>query len=156
MWLPWSIFLIWNLFFTLYEIRPKFLATTLILSSLIFAITRIYLAAAGHTLVFTENKYPPNIYYLSYGIFFTTFFYWLHKTLLQKKLFPMLLEKWFGFFSKYSYSLFFIHFLFVIISVNTMPYKLLHWWGFFVVIMAVSIATQMGLNKIMSATAAQR
>lgn len=58
--------------------------------------------------VLTNNKYPPNIFYLSYGISFTYFFLIIGSfKFFQKEIIRRIIE----FLSKNSYFLFFIHFI---------------------------------------------
>ncbi|PIZ62634.1 hypothetical protein COY16_03815 [Candidatus Roizmanbacteria bacterium CG_4_10_14_0_2_um_filter_39_13] len=147
MWLPWTAFLIFVYWFTQEEEKRWFPWYALVLFTIGFFLSRFILIFNSHTLVFTENKYPPNFYYLSYGTVLITFLYYFHRFLTRKKLFTSWLQKWFDFLSRHSYSLFFIHFLYVYILKDLTNYRSLEWWGFFGVITMVSVFTQMVINK---------
>ena len=148
MWLPWTAFLIFVYWFTQDEEKRWFPWYVLVLFTVGFFLSRFVLISSNHTLVFTENKYPPNFYYLSYGIALITFLYYLHRFLTRKRLFASWLQKVFDFLSKHSYSLFFIHFLFVYILKDLTNYRSLEWWGFFGTILSLSILTQIGINQL--------
>ncbi len=150
MWLPWTAFLIYVYVLVKNEKRQWFPLYVAALSIIAFFASRYVLVEMGKSLVLTENKYPPNLYYLSYGIFFTTILYYSHRFLTRKKLFATWLQKWFDFLSRHSYSLFFIHFLFVYLLKDIGDYRKLQWWGFFGVITVVSIFAQIILNRARS------
>ena len=147
MWLPWSAFLVFTYWFVKNEKKWWFPICVITLSLIAFFVSRNILHEIGHTLVFTENKYPPNLYYLTYGILTTTLLYYSHRFLTTHNLFAHWLQKWFDFLSKYSYPLFFIHFLYVYILKDLVNYRKLQWWGFFGTILLLSIITQMVINK---------
>jgi len=148
MWLPWSAFLIFVYWFVQNEEHIWFPWYIIVLFTGGFLISRYILLATNHTLIFTENKYPPNFYYLSYGIVMTTALYYFHRFLAAYNLFATWLQKVFNFLSRHSYSLFFIHFLYVYLLQGLVDYRRLQWWGFFGVIFTLSILTQMIINKM--------
>lgn len=148
MWLPWAAFLIYAYVLVKNEKKQWFPLYVITLSIIAFFVSRYVLFENGRSLVLTENKYPPNLYYLSYGIFFTTILYYSHRFLTAHNLFAHWLQKWFDFLSKHSYSLFFIHFLFVYILKDLTNYRSLEWWGFFGIILSLSILTQIGINQL--------
>ncbi|PJC32434.1 hypothetical protein CO051_03280, partial [Candidatus Roizmanbacteria bacterium CG_4_9_14_0_2_um_filter_39_13] len=148
MWLPWSAFLIFAFWFVKNEKKWWFPIYAITLSLIAFFVSRSILLEIGHTLVFTENKYPPNLYYLSYGILSTTLIYYFHRFLIEHNLFAHWLQKIFDFFSRHSYSLFFIHFLFVYILKEWMDYREIGAWGFFGAILFLSTLTQIGINQL--------
>ena len=147
MWLPWTFFLVFALLFTEQKKNNYFFIGTVILSALAFFITRDILQAQGKTLVLTENKYPPNLYYLSYGIFFTTVMYYIHRLCSGNIFYKKYLQLPFDFLSVNSYSLFFIHFLFVKIFVDSGAYKNMGPWLFFAVLMILAILVQISINN---------
>ncbi|MBP9691332.1 acyltransferase family protein [Candidatus Woesebacteria bacterium] len=146
MWLPWSFFLIYTILFAKHG-QNKFVGITILfVSAVVFLVTRDIREMIGGSLVLTENKYPPNLNYLSYGIFFTTLFYYAHSFLDAKKWYPTALQKAFDFLSNNSYSLFFIHFLYLRWIVNEGLHKAWGWFGFFVILVIISSATQLIWN----------
>lgn len=151
MWLPWTFFLVFTLFFTEQKKNTYFFVGTVIVSIVTFFITRDILQNQGRTLVLTENKYPPNLYYLSYGIFFTTIMYYLHQVSSRNRFYTMYVQPSFDYLSTHSYSLFFIHFLFVKVFVDYDVHKMLGPWWFFLVLLILSVFVQMGISSLVSA-----
>ncbi|MDA1316670.1 MAG: hypothetical protein O3B87_01445, partial [bacterium] len=147
MWIPWMVYLIFTLFYAKGLLSHKMVGLLLVLSALTFFVTRGVLIETDHTLTLTENKYPPNIFYLSYGIFWTILLYELHSFLDTRNVIPITVRKSFDFLSTYAYSLFFIHFWYVVILQKVIDYKMLEWWGFFGVVLGASIVTQVAINK---------
>src|SRR5437879_5407579 len=60
-----------------------------------------------HSLLFYDNKYPPTLYYLSFGIVLTM----LSSLLLSLIQFPENIQKVLSLISKNSYGLFFVHYI---------------------------------------------
>lgn len=147
MWLPWSFFLAMSLLFAVHEKNIRFYIGTACIAALAFIITRDIVSTQGNTLVLTENKYPPNLYYLSYGIFFTAIIYKLHQSASKTPIVTKWIQPYFDFLSKHSYSLFFIHFLFVKLFVDFGWHKDIGWISFFVFLMGISTAVQLGINE---------
>lgn len=148
MWLPWCVYLIFTMFYAKQSISKKSIVAMLVVSVLVYIVSRGVLIGAGRSLTLTENKYPPNIFYLSYGIFWTILLYELHAFLDARGVIPRIIQRSFDFMSTYSYSLFFIHFWYVTILRKVIDYQMLGWLGFFAVILALSVITQVVINKI--------
>lgn len=149
MWLGWSFFLGYTLLFANSKNKKFFILSSLIVSGLTFLISRDFIIVQGKNLTLTENKYPPNIFYIAYGIFFTSLFYSIHKYLLSKSSFFIKnIQAIFDFMSKNSYSMFFIHFIFVRILTGTNTYKTLGIWWFFVIVTVFSTITQILINSV--------
>lgn len=142
MWIPWSLVIMFALFFTELEKNKKFIIGSILVSGAIFFLARTYQSLTFHTLYHYSNKYPPNIYHLSYGIFVTLIIY---KFSQYNLLLPFRLL--FGFLSKFSYSIFFIHVL-VIYFLNHFLKVKFHWISFFVSVLAISLVVQVILNRI--------
>lgn len=143
MWLPWSTLAFFTIFFIKNEKNWKKLSLTAIAFIIIFFILRIIEARIGHNLTQFENKYPPTLYHLSYGIFSTIIIFWLSK----KNFFSYFnFEKLLYFLSLNSYSLFFIHIL-VMYSLNWFDLKTNYWFTFFLIIIGTSSIIQLVLNR---------
>ncbi len=142
MWLPWSLIILFSWFFAKYERRGWSYAFIIVITFIIFIITRAYLAGFGKSLVFIANKYPPNLYYLSYGMLGTAFIYWLSTKNVFKPF-----EKVINYFSLHSYNIFFIHLWLIIAFVNFMNIKIFTWWQFFAIILGLTILIQSLINK---------
>lgn len=141
MWLPWSLILGFSYLFV--KLKTKKIALLLlgIVCCSMYLFLHIYLVTHGDSTIFRENKYPPNLYYLSYGMASIIFLYLLA---------PMFrwLEGPITFLSTYSYQLFFIHYFFLILFVHFKALLMLPWWIFFAVVLGISLTTLLVLNKL--------
>lgn len=142
-WLPWSVIPIFTYFFVLWEHKKYLTVYSTFISGLIFAFSYYLEIISKHNLGMYENKYPPTIYFLSYGIFMISLIYLLSKLLIRNKI----LTKAISFFSLYSYSIYFIHYMILIILASQLIY--FHSWiYFFLSILISTIAIQLGINKL--------
>lgn len=144
MWLPWSLIIFFTYFFTNHEKSKTFLKKMLLATGWIFLILNaVQIAYLYHPLLY-DNKYPPNLYHLSYGIFWTCLLILLER---QGIFNYSPLRSLLHFLSKYSYPIFFIHFLLLYMIVQFQPVLLgnLHWWGFFGVLLFGSLGIQSGI-----------
>jgi len=147
MWLPWSAIILFTYFFVSSKNKDRFITISIIVGFLVYFFGRYLLAMQGKTLVFTENKYPPNIYYLAYGLFWISILYTFHNKL---SIFVRPFQPFFDFMSRHSYSLFFIHFFYLSIITTTFSYKKIPWWGLSIFLLVISLITQMGLNYLLN------
>ena len=152
MWLPWSLVLIVTYLVVRYESKKWFLPAIITTFLSLYIASRAFLLYSGDTLTLTENKYPPNIYYLSYGIFLMLLLYSIYKKYSSKIGF---IQKYFDYFSTYSYSLFFIHFLILYYFLDFTEYEKMQWWGLFGIIIIISVVAQSILNRIQAFTSSQ-
>lgn len=147
MWLPWSIFIYFSYFFSKLK-NKKELFFSFIFFTLVFAGAYYFKLYRNQSLSLFNNKYPPNIYYLSYGLVATTLLYLLSVIGLFKNI---LIAKIVSFFSRYSYTLFFIHFLIIDIF-NWVDIRktfyISNWFIYFILIITLSYSTQKLLNFI--------
>lgn len=144
MWLPWSLIIFFTIYFLQNREDQKKLNILAVLSLLIYGLAYLLEAKIGHTLTHYANKYPPTIYQLSYGVFWTILLYQLSK----KNIFRFFnFDKFLNFFSINSYELFFIHIL-VIFVFSWLKIRFFHWTIFFAVIMFLSIMIQLMINKM--------
>lgn len=144
MWLPWSVLAFFTIFFIKNEKNWKKLFLAAVSSIIIFFILRAFEIKIGHNLTQFENKYPPTLYHLSYGIFSIIIIFWLSK----KNLFSYFnFDKLLNFLSINSYSLYFIHIL-IMYSLSWINLKTNHWFTFFLIIISVSSTIQIFLNWI--------
>ena len=143
--LPWSLVILFSWYFSKYEGRRAFYPLTFFVLVIIFTIAFAVQNRLGNDLLFISNKYPPNLYYLSYGMLSVTLIYYLAK----KGLFDFF-QKPIYFLSVNSYHLFFIHLFLIIAASEFIQLKQLAWWQFFAIIFALTLAVQLVLNKIRS------
>lgn len=145
MWLPWSLIILFSWYFARYETRKLFYPLTLVGTGLLFVGLYFLKDTFGNAFEFIKNKYPPNLYYLSYGMFSVTVIYYLAKG----RLFDAF-HKQIHFLSANSYTIFFIHLWLVIAFSEFMNIQRFVWWQFFAIILVLTLAVQLLINKIRS------
>lgn len=143
MWLPWSLVILFSWYFARYEKRKFFYPLTLLGTGLLFVSLYLLKDAFVNSFEFFKNKYPPNLYYLSYGMFSITVIY----SLAIRGLFDVL-NKPIQFLSTNSYSIFFIHLWLIIALSEFMNIQRLTWWVFFLIILVLTLFAQFVLNAL--------
>ncbi len=146
MWAPWLSISIGSFYVVNFERNRWFTVTVSILSFLLFLAARFFQKAYHHSLLFYHNKYPPNIYYLAYGIFWINLLLLLFRKFLRHS--PV--KKIFDFFSYYSYSIFFIHYLVIYVVTKFFDYRKLNWCSFFLLVLFLSASIQRLINRLSS------
>jgi len=144
MWFPWSLVVIYTFYFdSLWKNRKVFFFTTLIFGFLFFATQQWILIPLKHSVSHYANKYPPNLYHLSYSLFALNILYYLS----QIKIFSHpFVQNIIHFFSINSYELFFIHILVIEVVWKWMrPHD---WVAFFLIVTGISVVVQLGMNMV--------
>ncbi len=144
MWLPWSLIPLFTLFFVLNEHKKNILLCISVLSGLIFAVSYYLLIIAGHNPGMYENKYPPTIYFLSYGTLMISLLYLLSSFIIKNKS----ITKLFSFFSLYSYSIYFIHYTSLVILTEWIKPLKFNWITFSMAVLSITVIIQMGINHV--------
>lgn len=144
MWLPWSTIPFFSLFFVLYEKRKLFIFVSFIVLLFLFLSTYQIERALHHQVGFFQNKYPPNIYFLLYGMLSIIVLYFLARFILLSVWLTALAN----FFSRYSYSLYFIHYVVLIVGASLLHIFSFNWFTFFVSVLSATVAIQFGNNFI--------
>jgi len=144
MWISWSLVIMFALFFVELEKNKKFVIGAIVVSGVLFFLSRAYQGLTFHTLYQYNNKYPPNIYHLSYGIFATLI---LYKISQYNLLLPF--RKLFAYLSKFSYSIYFIHILVIYVVTIFMKIKF-NWVSFFFTVLILSLIIQIIINRVWS------
>lgn len=146
MWLPWSLIIIFTWYFVKRGNNKNFLFYSTIISGLTFLSLRFLEIAIRHPLSHYDNKYPSNLYHLSYGIFGVCVLYYLAKSRLME-FYP--LRNLLHFLSINSYSIYFLHFLilYYFILYQRSWVTNLNWYGFFTVLLISTFTLQIVLNK---------
>jgi fucose 4-O-acetylase-like acetyltransferase len=145
MWLPWSLVLIYTYIFNeLKEYKKLFLIVTVICFALYYLLPILVLKPLGRSLFMYDNKYPPNLYHLAYGIGCVNVLYMLSKWKLFSNYFVQTIV---NFFSTYSYTIFFIHIL-VIYVVTVFFHFHFNWVTFFLAVTGITMLTQLAYNGI--------
>ncbi len=129
MWIPWSLILVLGIYTYKLDQKISNLKIQLIrYSKVVFISAILYLifyalwVHLDKSLILINNKYPPNLYYLFYGIS-VSFIILILGTLYFMK--ATILEKFITFISTNSYQLFFIHFIILDIILTTSSQSLI-------------------------------
>jgi peptidoglycan/LPS O-acetylase OafA/YrhL len=145
MWLPWTTIIIFSWFFAKFEEQKWMTQIVILLSGLTFFITWNIQNALNHPLTQFGNKYPPNLFHLSYGILGITVLY----VLAKKGAFNFSpLKNLMLFLSRYSYEIFFVHFFILFVALDFLDEKKFGWIGFFLLIFGSTLVVQCGMNKL--------
>lgn len=141
MWVPWSLVILFSIFFIKFEAKKWFFPSIIIVSFVLYLVLGFVLANLNHNLSFVNNKYPPNLYLLSFGFFAITLLFWLAKLKVFKPL-----SSGISFLSLNSYNIYFIHY-FILYFVRIFA-KNLPWYGIFLLVLASSVLVQIFINEV--------
>ena len=144
MWLPWSLMILVSWLFV--KFHNRITAAYLAISSTVTVLLlSFYLSVQNHSLLLIDNKYPPNLYYLLYGVAWISGLWFILSFVdLKKKGWDIV-----RFFSLNSYSIFFIHFW--VFTFMRVVLKLdLHWGYLFVIVVVLSVLIQKGISLVSS------
>ena len=142
MWLPWSVVALFSWYYIKHQKQSLFLPLTMSVSLFLFSLLKLVLSSTHHSLILFDNKYPPNLYHLAYGLFLTALLSFIFKAEFFRFA-PIKISL--SFLSKKSYSLFFIHY--VVVYVLTMFYKISFTWiSFFIYVLTATIIIQLILT----------
>lgn len=138
MWVPWLTIVFMGWFFVRYENRKILWVVGPLISLLFFLSLRAVQRNLGHSLIMFDNKYPPNLYHLSYGALAVFILFFLAK----KGAFNFLpLKKVLEFLSLHSFPVYFIHW--IIIYALTLFFKIkFQWVGFFLTVLFLTLMVQ--------------
>ncbi|MEK7070279.1 MAG: acyltransferase, partial [Patescibacteria group bacterium] len=106
MWLPWMSVVFYAWFFVENKNKKHYLIEiSFFILLAIFVLSLFTLWYLNNSLLHFDNKFPPNIFHLSYGLILTTLLF----VFFQKFQLPRAISSTLSFFSKHSYSVYFIH-----------------------------------------------
>lgn len=144
-WLPWSLMILVSWFFVKFHNRLTLLYV-FISSTVTALILSFYLSVQNHSLVFFDNKYPPNLYYLLYGVAWISGLWFVFSFIdLEKKRWDIV-----RIFSVNSYSIYFIHF-WIFTFIRVVLKSDLHWGYLFAIVMISSVLVQKTFNAFAKA-----
>lgn len=144
MWFPWSLIIFFVYYFVKYESSKKFLYSAFFFSTLTFILIRFIEIKINHPLSQYENKYPPNLYHLAFGISAISLFYIIAKTGI---FYFKPIKNFLHFFSKHSYSVFFLHYFLIFIFMLSFTFKF-NWLTFFFTIFITTAIIQKTISWI--------
>ncbi len=119
------------------DIKPKLRNAILILAFLIFVGLFIQGLVLHHDLSFINNKYPPNLFIISYGLITCLGLYYL----AERGVFNYLLGP-LSFISSHSYSIYFVHYSLLIFFASFLNRVHLTWYIFFTLILGLTLIIQ--------------
>jgi len=148
MWLPWSVIVLFSFFFVRFARKRFFPFLIIFISVTIFFVFQAVESLRHVSLNLYDNKYPPNIFFLSYGVFWIIILFFV----AQKHLFSFFpVKHLFLFLSRYSYSLFFIHYFFLYLLSTTVQIIHVHFITFFLSVVCASVgATYLHIKLLRS------
>ncbi|HXS15385.1 MAG TPA: acyltransferase [Candidatus Saccharimonadales bacterium] len=147
MWIPWSLIFIVGLFSFVFKNTSykKLFIFLSILSGILFLLLFPLWPHLSRSVNFSDNKYPPNLYYLSFALSGTGVLF-----LFSIKIVSFIPQWLYMYVSQKSYSLFFIHFIFLdLIMTLQQKYSLLTIPVELVLVIGSSIVMSLLLDKIM-------
>lgn len=143
MWLPWSLLIVFTLLVAKNENKKWFFLSGFFFWLIVFFTLQYLQIFLHHSLTMYDNKYPPNLYHLSFGIISIIVLYCIAK----RGVFSLPgIKKLFSFFSINSYSLFFIHWLVIYILTVFFHFKF-NPISFFITVLFLSLIIQIIINE---------
>lgn len=139
MWLPWSFMGLFAIFYLHFEKNEEILNLSYLYFGVLFIGLECMQYIWKHTISIYPNKYPPNLLILAYGIICMGLVQQLYKFGFFHKLHLVGLL---SFLSKYSYNLFFIHFIYIFIMNQFHLNVMLHWFVYWAILFTATILTQ--------------
>ncbi|MCA9371869.1 acyltransferase [Candidatus Woesebacteria bacterium] len=143
MWLPWMLLYPVTQYIVRAKKKLRSVCNVVVISVILYGTTRLIVAGLRHSLVFTSNKYPPNLYYLSYGLLWIGVLFFTYNMFSVLKKFDRV---WF-FLSANSYTLYLIHFLILHVLLSYKVQTMMPWGIFFALLFGSAIVVQTILNR---------
>jgi hypothetical protein len=112
-WIPWSFILLLGFRYRDLEkhiptITRDILKKAINISTILWITCYIVLMYLGQSLTLTVHKYPPDLFYFSYGIVLTSIMLFFFPKHLHTSSYSMNIV---GFLSRHAYAIFFLHYL---------------------------------------------
>lgn len=141
-WLPWASIAGYAYIFP----TVKKNAYILMIFTLFLTVGSFFiLQTNNHSTMLFNNKYPPNLFYLSYGMTLVGILYYLSGYILNR---VHKISQIISFFSKFSYEIFFIHYLLISIFVYLHIPSKISSPLFILVVLTVSSVMQISFNNL--------
>lgn len=139
-WLPWSSMVVFAYIFTKLAQKKSSHYMLLAFFGIVLLSTSGVVLATSQPFLLRDHKYPPDLYFLSYGIVSIIFLYLISPYL-------GMLKKPFIYLSTYSYQIYFIHYFFLIWFASYKSLLSLPWWIFFGMVITPTLLTLWCINK---------
>lgn len=144
MFLPWSLVVLFTILFGTYQKEVMFWVVSGISSMMLFFVSSKILISMGRSLTHYNNKYPPNIYHLSYGIA-AVLILWIISARFKIFSLPVVADL-ISFMSRNSYQIYFIHIIVIYVVTVVLKIKFMGWVDFFGAVYSLSILVQLVLS----------
>lgn len=145
MWLPWSLMLYFTWFYIKSEQNKKVLLWLFFGCLSVFFVVFALQVFLAHSTILVHNKYPPNLLYISYGTSVLLGLVFLDNYLFRTKVILAIVN----FFSRYSYSMYFLHYLVLTFFVAFMEVLGFTWITLFLAVMITTVGLQYFYNKFL-------
>lgn len=156
MWIPWSLVLLLAMYVAIKgkeevidkNINKRYLVIGVIFFILFLGLYFYYIQVAK-SVIFYNHKYPPDFYYLFFGLSLTFFALIIGRLKIWQN---KILKSTYLFISKNSYSMFFVHFIFLdaVLLLSTKHQFFKYSAIQFIIIFTLSIIIVLILNKAKS------
>jgi peptidoglycan/LPS O-acetylase OafA/YrhL len=137
MWLPWSLLCVFAILVINYGKHRFFYPLFLAGSVMLYVAGYAYKHSLNASPSLFDNKYPPNMYFLMYGIAGIIIL-----TYLNKINYPAIVRNLINFLSTFSYPLYFVHYTLLSIATYFLPIYHFTWYTFFAIVFIPSIILQ--------------
>lgn len=147
MWIGWSPLIVycWYIADAIVAGNRRRLIGAAAAALLLTGMLALYRMSVGLSLEVTQSKYPPNIYYLAYSALCVPLAWFVSNArLFQSKGVQSVV----GYFSRHSYSLFFIHFFVIFFLLYLVPTNQLHWLPYTGLMFGITMGVQLLLTTI--------
>ncbi|MEN9327643.1 MAG: hypothetical protein RI947_451 [Candidatus Parcubacteria bacterium] len=138
MWIPWSIPFIYGYVFIQYQTKKGYLWKSSVLLAVLFVASYILRLQLHRSTQLFNNKYPPTLLYISHGLLWIN----LICAIVQNIKLPSVVTVLASFLSRFSYSLFFIHYFIILVASHMGLPRKLHWFVFALCITISSLGVQ--------------
>ncbi len=149
MWLPWSIMIYFTFYFFNYRKNDKKILGLAFGYFLIFALTFYFHFYRDGNFDLFMNKYPPDLYFMSFGLGMVSILYFLS----EKGVFNgNLIKNTLNYFSRYSYTIFFIQFLVISILDWTnfrFIFGIKSWYWYFLLVVGITYVLQLSFDELL-------
>src|SRR5262249_27800550 len=135
---PWYVMIFFTWFYIKNEKKEKNLFWLFVISCIILIISFLTQNALEHTTILRDNKYPPNIFYISYGTTVILGLALYGKFLQTKNIVTPIIN----FFSRFSYSIYFLHYAILTVLVVYIKQFNFNWITLFLSVIILTVILQ--------------
>lgn len=142
LWIPWSFIIYVTFFFNHLQKKNKAFIFPIIFFTF-YTISFLILQSIHHSTVLIRNKYPPNMFYLSYSLTILFLLFSAVKKIPKNSFIAGILN----YFSFYSYTIYFLHYLVLTVLAVFIKRLSLNWISFSLSVFIITIVLQFFLSR---------